>query len=86
MNLGATFIVLTINICKKINEYHRIELNASKLVLSTPNDTKMQSHGTIIHLCPDVTEYRMYQNTSLTFHVSNTKINILGTPDRENYV
>ena len=45
------------------------------------NGSKLQSHGTVkLTIYPDLTEYRTHQsiNFKLTFHLSDTKINILG--------
>ena len=69
-------------------EYHKLQLKASTFVLSKANNSKLQSSGTIkLTLYPDVTEIRTLKNTSftITFHVSNTKLNILGTPILEKY-
>ena len=62
---------------------------ASTFVLSAAINSRLQSNGTIkLTLYPDVSECRTLKNTSftLTFHVSNTKFNILGTPFQEKYV
>ena len=74
---------------KKFEEYHKLQLKASTFVLSTANNSKLQSKGTVnFTLYPYLTESRTLKNTSftLTFHVSNTKLNILDTLFLEKYV
>ena len=74
----------------EIKEYHKLQLKASTFVLSAANNSKLQSKGTVklYTLYPDVTESKTLRNTSftITFHVANTKFNILGTPFLEKYV
>ena len=73
----------------EIREYHKLQLEASTFVLSAANNSKLQSKGTVkLKFHPDVTESRILRKNSftLTFHVSNTKFNILGTPFLEKYV
>ena len=85
----ATLNILNTDTWNEIKEYHKLQLRASTFVLSAANNSTLQSKGTIKPtLYPDVTESRTLKNTSftLTFHVPNTKINILGTPFLEKYV
>ena len=73
----------------EIKEYLKLQLKASTFVISAANNSKLESIGTKkLTLYPDVTESRNLKNTSftLTFHVSNTKFNILGTTFLEKYV
>ena len=73
----------------EIKDYHKLQLKASTFVLSAAINSKLQSKGTVkLKLYPDVTESRTLKNTSftLTFYVSNTKFNVLGTPFLEKYV
>ena len=83
LDSGATLNILNTDTRNEIKEYHKLQLKASTFVLSAAINSKVQSNGTIeLTLYPDVTESRTLKNTSftLTFHVSNTKFNILGTP------
>ena len=89
LDSGATLNILTTVNRNEIKEYHKLQLKASRFVLSAANNFKLQSNGTIkLTLYPDVTDCRTLKNTSftLTFHVSKTKFNILGTPFLEQYV
>ena len=73
----------------EIKEYHKLHLKASRFVLSAANISQLQSNGTIkLTLFPYVSESITLKNTSftLTFHVSNTRFNILGTLFLEKYV
>ena len=73
----------------EIKEYHKLQIKASTFVLSAANNSKRKSIGTKkLILYPDVIENRTLRKTSftLTFHVSNTKFNTLGTPFLEKYV
>ena len=82
LDSGATLCLLNNDTWIGIKEYHKLQLNASIFVLSTAKNSILQSNGTIkLTLYPDVTENITLRNTSftLTFHVSNTKFNILGT-------
>ena len=86
---GATLNILNTDTWNKIKEYHRLQLKTSTLVLSAANNSKLHSNGTVkLTLYPDVTENRNLENTSFTlnFHVSNTKLIILGTFFLEKYV
>ena len=70
-------------------KYHKLQLKASTFVLSAANNSRLQSNGTIkLTLNPDVSENINLKITSftLTFLVSNTKFNILGTLFLEKYV
>ena len=61
----------------------------STFIPSAADNSKLQSNGTIkLTLHSDLTESRTLRNTSfiLTFHVSNSKFNILETPFLEKYV
>ena len=67
----------------------KIPLKASTFVFSAAYNSKLQLNGTVnLTLYPDVTGNRTLRNTSfiLTFHVSNTKFNILETPFLEKYI
>ena len=78
----ATLDVLN-NEWNEIIEYHNLQLKASKFVLSAAKISQLQSQGSLkLNLYPDVTEYRSHQNVNFTliFYVSNTEVNILGTP------
>ena len=86
---AATLNLLNYNTWIEIEGYHKLQLEASTFVLSASSNSKIQSHGTVIFsLYPDLTEYRIHQNINftLTFYLSNTKFNILGTPFLEKYV
>ena len=86
LDSSATPKVLNHDNRKEIKEYHKRQLKASLSVLSAANNSRLQSKGTVkLTLYPDVSENK---NTSftLTFHVSNTKINVLGTLLLEKYV
>ena len=80
---GDTLNILNNDTWNEIKEYHQLKLKTSTFVLSAANDSKLQSNGTVkLRLYPDVTESRILRNTSftVTFHVTNTKFNFLGTP------
>ena len=65
----------------EIKEYHKLQLKASTFVLSAPNNSKLQSHGTVkLTFYPDVTQSRTSRNINFTlnFYLSNTKFSILG--------
>ena len=79
---GAAFNILSTDTWNKNKEYHKLSLKPSTFVLSAAIFSKLQSNGTVkFILYPDVTKKRTLRNTffTLTFHVSNTKDNILGT-------
>ena len=89
LDSGVTLNLLKTDTWNQIKEYHKIQLKASTFVLSAANNSKLKSKGTAkLTFYPDVTESRTLKNTSftLTFHVSDTKFNILGTPFLEKYV
>ena len=89
LDSGATLNILNNETWNEIKEYHKLQLKASTFVLSAANYSKLQSNGTVkLNLYPDVTESKTLRNTffTLTFHVTNTKINTLGTPFLEKYV
>ena len=77
----------SIMIRNEITEYHKLQLKALTFVLSAANNSKLQSSDTEkLTLYPDETENCTLRNTTfaLTFHVSITKFNILGTLFLEN--
>ena len=89
LDSGATLNILKTNSWNAIKVYKQLQLKASLFVLSAANNSNLQSYGTVkLRLYPDATEDRNLKNTSftLTFHVSNTKYNILGTPFLEKNV
>ena len=89
LDSGATLNILNNDTWNEIKEYHQLQLKASTFVLSAANNSKLQSNGTVkLKLYPDVTESRVLRNTSftITFHVTTTKFNVLGTPFLEKYV
>ena len=89
LDSGATLNILNTDTWNEIKDYHRLKLKASILVFSAANNSKLQSKGRVkLTLYPDVTDSRTLKNTSftLTFHVSKTKFNILGTTFLEKYV
>ena len=88
LDSGATLNILNTDTWNETKEYHKLQLKLSTFVLSKANNSKLQLSGTIkLTLYPDVTEIRTLKNTSFTinFHVSNTKLNILGTLFLEQY-
>ena len=87
LDSGATLNILNTDTWNEIKGHHNLQLKASIFVLSAANNSKLQSKGTVkLTLYLDVTESRTVKKTSftLTFHVSNTKFKILGTPFPEN--
>ena len=89
LDSGATIYILNTENWNEIKEYHKLQLKAPIFVLSAANNSKLKSTGPMkLTLYPDVTESRTLKNTSfkLTFHVSNTKLNILGTLFLQKYV
>ena len=89
LDSGATLYILNTDTLNEIKEYHKFQRKASTIVLSAANNSILQSKGTVkLTIYPDVTEIRTLKNISLTltFHVSNTKFNILVTPFVEQYV
>ena len=89
LDSGAILNILNNGTWNETKEYHKLQLKASTFVLSAANNSKLQSKGTVkLKLYPDVTESKTLRNIffTLTFHVSNTKFNILGTPFLEKYV
>ena len=89
LDSGATLNILNNDTWNENKEYHKFYLKARTFVLSAANIFKLQSKGTIkFKFHPDVTESRILRNTSFTptFHLSNTKFNILGTPFLEKNV
>ena len=89
LDSGVTLNILNNDTWNEIKEYHQLQLKAYTFVLSAANNSKLQSNGTVkLKLYPDVTESSILRNTSftVTFHVTNTKFNILGTPFLEKFV
>ena len=89
LDSGATLNILNNDTWNEIKEYHKLQLKASTFVLSAANNSKLQSNGTIkLKLYRDVTENKTLRNTSftITFHVTNTKLKVLGTPFLEKYL
>ena len=89
LDCASTLNILNTNTSNEIEEYHKLQLKASTFVLSAANNSKLQSKGTVkFTLYPDVTESRTLKRTSFTlsFHVSNTNFNILGSPFLQKYV
>ena len=89
LDSGATLYILNTDTWNEIKKYQKLHLKASTFALSAANNSQLQSKGAVkLTLYPDVTENRTLKNTlfTLTFHVSNTKFNVLGTPFLENYV
>ena len=88
LDSGATLNILNNETWNEIKEYHKLQLKASTFVLSAANNLKLQSNGTVkLNLYPDATEKKTLRNTffTLTFHVTNTKFNIIGTSFIEKY-
>ena len=82
LDSGATLCTLNTDTWNEIKEYHKLQLKGSTFVLSAAKGTIKLTHYT------EVTDSRTLKNTSftITFHVSNTKFNILSTPFLEKYV
>ena len=89
LDSGATLNILNIDTWNEIEKHHKLQLKTPTFVLSANNYSKMDSNGKFkLTLYPDLTENKNLKNTSftLTFHVSITKFNILGTPFLDKYV
>ena len=89
LHSGATLNIMNTDIRNGIKEYHKLQLKASTFLLSAAINSKLHSKGTVkFTLYRDLTKNRFLKNTSftLTFYLSNTTFNFLGTLFFEKYV
>ena len=86
---GTTLNILNNDTWNAIKGYHKLPLKASIFVLSAAKNSTLKSIGTVkFTLSRNLTKNRSLRNTSFTptFHVSNTKLNVLRTLFLEKYI
>ena len=67
LDTGATLNILNTDTWNEIKKNHKLQLNASTIVLSAANSSKIQSNGTkTLTIYPEVTESRNLKSTSFT--------------------